>query len=133
MRLWLRFALFFLSIFRCVVLNAKEAEDRFILNVHSKKHVNLIKNISSKEFDSRRNKIAAKFNSIYFNEGSSESAYLAAGSVVDVISQSNSISTANISNSILVSVVRWKMFSIFCIFWCLVRRKNVSQLKISSV
>ncbi|KAM3751263.1 hypothetical protein ACB098_04G095500 [Castanea mollissima] len=70
---------------RCVVLNAKEAEDRFILNVHSKKHVNLIKNISSKEFDSRRNKIAAKFNSIYFNEGSSESAYLAAGSVVDVV------------------------------------------------
>lgn len=69
---------------RCVVLNAKEAEDRFILNVHSKKHVDLIKNISSKEFDSRRNKIAAKFNSIYFNEGSSESAYLAAGSVVDV-------------------------------------------------
>ena len=116
-----------------MVLNAKEAEDRFILNVHSKKHVNLIKNISSKEFDSRRNKIATKFNSIYFNEGSSESAYLAAGSVVDVISQSNSISTANISNSILVSVVRWKMFSIFCSFWCLVRRKNVSQLKISSV
>ncbi|KAF3976008.1 hypothetical protein CMV_000755 [Castanea mollissima] len=70
---------------RCVVLNAKEAEDRFILNVHSKKHVDLIKNISSKEFDSRRNKIAAKFNSIYFNEGSSESAYLAAGSVVDVV------------------------------------------------
>jgi histone deacetylase 4/5 len=69
---------------RCVVLKAKEAEDRFILSVHSKKHVDLIKNISSKEFDSRRNKIASKLNSIYFNDGSSESAYLAAGSVIDV-------------------------------------------------
>jgi histone deacetylase 4/5 len=68
-----------------VVLKAKEAEDRFILSVHSKKHVDLIKNISSKEFDSRRNKIASKLNSIYFNDGSSESAYLAAGSVIDVI------------------------------------------------
>ncbi len=68
-----------------MVLKAKEAEDRFILSVHSKKHVDLIKNISSKEFDSRRNKIASKLNSIYFNDGSSESAYLAAGSVIDVI------------------------------------------------
>ena len=68
-----------------MVLKAKEAEDRFILSVHSKKHADLIKNISSKEFDSRRNKIASKLNSIYFNDGSSESAYLAAGSVIDVI------------------------------------------------
>lgn len=68
-----------------MVLDAKEAEDRYVLSVHSKKHVDLIKNISSKQFDSRRNRIASKFNSIYFNEGSSESAYLAAGSVVEVL------------------------------------------------
>ena len=71
--------------YRCVVLNAKEAEDKYILSVHTENHVNLIRNISSKKFDSRRNKIASKFNSIYFNEGSSESAYLAAGSVLEVI------------------------------------------------
>ncbi|KAI9088396.1 hypothetical protein K1719_029845 [Acacia pycnantha] len=70
---------------RCVVLDAKEAEDRYLLSVHSKLHVNLIKHISSKLFDSRRNRIAAKLNSIYFNEGSSEAAYLAAGSVVEVV------------------------------------------------
>ncbi|KAG2679456.1 hypothetical protein I3760_11G050900 [Carya illinoinensis] len=72
------------SSFRCVVLDAKEAEDKYVLSVHSKKHVDLIRDISSKRFNSRRNMIASKFNSIYFNEGSSESAFLAAGSVIEV-------------------------------------------------
>jgi acetoin utilization deacetylase AcuC-like enzyme len=67
-----------------VVLKAKEAEDKHIASVHSQNHIKLIKKISSKEYDSRRNKIAKKFNSIYFNKGSSESALLAAGSVVEV-------------------------------------------------
>ncbi|XP_010259827.1 PREDICTED: histone deacetylase 5 [Nelumbo nucifera] len=69
---------------RCVVLNAKEAEDRHIASVHTQSHIKLIRNISSREFDSRRKKVASKFNSIYLNEGSSESAYLAAGSVMEV-------------------------------------------------
>ncbi|KAK9926116.1 hypothetical protein M0R45_023363 [Rubus argutus] len=69
---------------RCVLLDAKEAEDKHILAVHSQNHVNLIKNISSKQFDSRRNRIASKLNSIYLNEGSSEAAYLAAGSAIEV-------------------------------------------------
>ncbi|KAI5648310.1 hypothetical protein M9H77_34315 [Catharanthus roseus] len=69
---------------RCVVLTSKEAEDKNIALVHTKNHIDLIKNISSKKFDSRRNKIAASFNSIYFNEGSSEAAHLAAGSVIEV-------------------------------------------------
>lgn len=69
---------------RCVVLSAKEAEDKNIALVHTKKHIDLIKNISSKKFDSRRNSIAASFNSIYFNEGSSKAAHLAAGSVIEV-------------------------------------------------
>lgn len=68
-----------------MVLNAKEADDKYILGVHSKNHVKLIRNISSKQFDSRRNRIASKLNSIYLNEGSSEAAYLAAGSVIEVI------------------------------------------------
>lgn len=67
-----------------MVLNAKEAEDKHIASVHTKTHIDLIKNISSKKMDSRRNRMAAKFNSIYFNEGSSEAAYLAAGSVIEV-------------------------------------------------
>ncbi|XP_058180770.1 histone deacetylase 5 isoform X2 [Rhododendron vialii] len=69
---------------RCVVLSAKEAEDKYIAAVHTKNHIDLIKNISSEKFDSRRERIAAKYNSIYFNEGSSEAAYLAAGSVLEV-------------------------------------------------
>ena len=67
-----------------MVLEAKEAEDKHIASVHSQNHIKLIKKISSKKYDSRRNKIAKKFNSIYFNKGSSESALLAAGSVLEV-------------------------------------------------
>ena len=73
-----------LVIFRCVILNAKEAEDKHIALVHTKSHVDFIKNISSQKFGSKWDRIAARFNSIYFNEGSSEAAYLAAGSVVEV-------------------------------------------------
>ncbi|PON32636.1 Histone deacetylase superfamily [Parasponia andersonii] len=69
---------------RCVLLDAKEVEDEHILLVHSQKHLKLIKNISSKQFDSRRARIASKYNSIYFNKGSSEAASLAAGSVIEV-------------------------------------------------
>lgn len=66
-------------------MEAKEAEDKHISYAHSQSHIKLIKTISSKEFDSRRHKIARRFNSIYFNKGSSESAWLAAGSAIEVI------------------------------------------------
>ncbi|KAG9439099.1 hypothetical protein H6P81_019264 [Aristolochia fimbriata] len=69
---------------RCEVLTAKEADDKYLELVHTKKHIDLMRNISSTNFDSRRSKIASRFNSIYFNEGSSEAAYLAAGSVIEV-------------------------------------------------
>ncbi|KAH7665181.1 Histone deacetylase family protein [Dioscorea alata] len=69
---------------RCVVLNGKEAEDEHIASVHTNGHIKLIKAISSEQFDSRRDKIASKLDSIYLNKGSSEAAYLAAGSVVEV-------------------------------------------------
>ncbi|KAK9669127.1 hypothetical protein RND81_13G111200 [Saponaria officinalis] len=68
---------------RCEILNAKEAEDKYLQLVHSKYHVDLIKTISSKQFDSKRDRIASKFNSIYLNKGSSQAAYLAAGSVLE--------------------------------------------------
>uniref|UniRef100_A0A7N0TC05 histone deacetylase n=1 Tax=Kalanchoe fedtschenkoi TaxID=63787 RepID=A0A7N0TC05_KALFE len=67
---------------RCVMLNAKEAEDEFIELVHSKNHIKLVHSIGSLRTDSQRRKIESKFNSIYLNEGSTEAAYLAAGSVL---------------------------------------------------
>ncbi|KAM3384471.1 hypothetical protein ACQJBY_008856 [Aegilops geniculata] len=69
---------------RCVDMKAKEAKEKYIASVHTPNHIKLIRDISSKEYDYRRNKTARKFNSIYFNEGSSESAFLAAGSVIEV-------------------------------------------------
>ena len=83
------FSFSFIVFSRCVILEAKEAEDKHLLLVHSINHVNLIKNISSKQFNSRRHKIASKLGSIYFNEGSSEAAYLAAGSAVEVVFTAN--------------------------------------------
>nr|XP_043615253.1 histone deacetylase 5 [Erigeron canadensis] len=69
---------------RCVIFDAKEVEDKYIAAVHTNNHIKLIKGISSEKVPLiRRNKMAEKFNSIYFNEGSSESAYLAAGSVLE--------------------------------------------------
>ncbi|CAL9083864.1 unnamed protein product [Musa textilis] len=68
---------------RCVVLNAKKVEDKYLASVHTRNHIEFIKNISSKEFDSRRQRIASKLDSIYLNVGSSEAAYLAAGSVIE--------------------------------------------------
>lgn len=70
---------------RCVALQAKEAKDKYIASVHSQTHIKLMKDVSSKKYDSSRDKIAKKFNSIYFNKGSSESALLAAGSVIEVM------------------------------------------------
>ncbi|CAI9111825.1 OLC1v1012148C1 [Oldenlandia corymbosa var. corymbosa] len=69
---------------RCEILSAKEAEDPHIALVHTKKHIDFIKSISSPKYDLQRRRLAASFNSIYFNEGSSDAACLAAGSVVQV-------------------------------------------------
>lgn len=70
---------------RCVIMNAEEVEDKYAALVHTKKHIELVKGISSSKFDSRRNSIARNFNSIYFNNGSTEAALLAAGSVIEVV------------------------------------------------
>ncbi|CAM8902568.1 unnamed protein product [Rhodiola kirilowii] len=68
---------------RCVMLNAKEAKDEFIGLVHSKNHIKLVRSVSCLKMDSQRRKIESKLNSIYLNEGSTEAAYLAAGSVLE--------------------------------------------------
>ncbi|KAL6012004.1 hypothetical protein ACLOJK_002474 [Asimina triloba] len=67
----------------CVVLSAKEAEEKYVASVHSQKHTELIRKISLKEFNSRANHTAFENNSLYFNKGSSKAAYLAAGSVIE--------------------------------------------------
>ncbi|KAL7098901.1 hypothetical protein ACP275_09G047700 [Erythranthe tilingii] len=69
---------------RCVILDAKDAEDNQLALVHTKNHINLIKNISSGNSESKLIRIAAQYNSVYFNQGSSEAAYLAAGSVIEI-------------------------------------------------
>ncbi|MCL7041832.1 hypothetical protein MKW94_006470 [Papaver nudicaule] len=70
---------------RCVVMTAKEAEDKYVALVHEQYHVQLIKNISSKEFDdSDREMIALNCDSIYLNKGSSEAAFVAVGAVMEV-------------------------------------------------
>ncbi|KAI3872995.1 hypothetical protein MKW92_025144 [Papaver armeniacum] len=61
---------------RCLVLKAKEADDRKITLVHKQKYT-----------DSQRKKIASKFNDVYLNKGSSQSAYLAAGAVSEKIAK----------------------------------------------
>ncbi|XP_047329871.1 histone deacetylase 5 isoform X2 [Impatiens glandulifera] len=68
---------------RCIFVSAKKAEDKHISPLHTKEHIDLVKNISSKR-RAQRESVANRLNSIYFNEGSSESAYLAAGSVIEV-------------------------------------------------
>lgn len=67
-----------------MVFKAKEVEDKYLAAVHTNNYINVIKTVSSKKSVSQRNKVAAKYRSIYFNEGSSESANLAAGSVLEV-------------------------------------------------
>ncbi|KAL1215106.1 Histone deacetylase 5 [Cardamine amara subsp. amara] len=69
---------------RCVVLGSSKAQDKHLQLVHTKDHVNLVRSISTKQKDYQRNRIASQLNSIYLNGSSSEAAYLAAGSVVEV-------------------------------------------------
>lgn len=66
-------------------MEAREANDDELTTVHTNKHVDLMRGISSKAYGKgAREKLAKYYNSIYFNKGSSESALLAAGSVVEV-------------------------------------------------
>ncbi|CAK9231555.1 unnamed protein product [Sphagnum troendelagicum] len=73
---------------RCVKVEAREATDEELRSVHTESHVELMKAVSSRTYGRHGRKgIAKRYNSIYFNEGSSESALLAAGSVIEVSDQ----------------------------------------------
>ena len=70
---------------RCIPIEAREATDDELATVHTQKHVTLMRKVSSNEYgDQHRRILSRRYNSIYFNRGSSESALLAAGSVVEV-------------------------------------------------
>ncbi len=82
------FALILFDLFlgRCVKVEAREATDEELRSVHTESHVELMKAVSSRTYGRHGRKgLAKRYNSIYFNEGSSESALLAAGSVIEVV------------------------------------------------
>ncbi|KAF3563848.1 hypothetical protein DY000_02011451 [Brassica cretica] len=68
---------------RCVVLGGTKAEDKHLQLVHTKDHVNPVKSSTNKK-DYQSDRTASLVNSIYLNGSTSEAAYLAAGSVVEV-------------------------------------------------
>ncbi|GKF23941.1 histone deacetylase 5 [Tanacetum coccineum] len=76
----------------CEVFKAKQVEDKYIKAIHSEIHTLFLKTISSKitnfmaaTYDYDNSVYFDSYNSVYFNKGSSESAYLAAGSMLQVV------------------------------------------------
>jgi histone deacetylase 4/5 len=73
---------------RCVKVEAREATNEELSSVHTQNHVELMKAVSSKNYGKHRRKaLASRYDSIFFNNGSSKSALLAAGSVIEVADQ----------------------------------------------
>ncbi len=71
---------------RCVKVEAREATNEELSSVHTQNHVELMKAVSSKSYGKHRRKaLASRYDSIFFNNGSSKSALLAAGSVIEVV------------------------------------------------
>lgn len=70
---------------KCVMVEAKEASEEQLAGVHSRKHIEVMKSIGTARYNKKkRDKLAASYSSIYFSQGSSEAALLAAGSVVEI-------------------------------------------------
>ncbi|CAM6108085.1 unnamed protein product [Calypogeia fissa] len=70
---------------KCELVAAREATTSELSCVHSKKHIDAMRVVSNKAQEkSSRISLAKKYNSVYFNEGSSLSALLAAGSCVEL-------------------------------------------------
>ncbi|CAI5483470.1 unnamed protein product [Closterium sp. Yama58-4] len=69
---------------RCIRVPAREATDEELQSVHTRDHVAFIRAVSSDQLSAEeRDACSRAFNSIFFNEGSSSSALLAAGSVAE--------------------------------------------------
>ncbi|XP_024540177.1 histone deacetylase 5 [Selaginella moellendorffii] len=70
---------------RCVRVDARPATAEELATVHTDRHIEKMSSVSSRAYGKEgRAALARRYNSIYFNDGSSESALLAAGSVVEL-------------------------------------------------
>lgn len=69
---------------RCVPVIARAATDEELEGVHTCEHVALMSSVSTVLNAEERDTLSETFNSIYFNEGSSLAALLAAGSLVEL-------------------------------------------------
>ncbi|KAJ7299256.1 hypothetical protein O6H91_Y266500 [Diphasiastrum complanatum] len=70
---------------RCVRVEAREATDEELASVHTHKHIAIMRAVSSRSYGREgRAALARRYSSIYFNEGSTESALLAAGSTIEL-------------------------------------------------
>ncbi|CAI7759966.1 unnamed protein product [Closterium sp. NIES-53] len=73
---------------RCIRVPAREARDEELQSVHTRDHVAFIRAVSSEQLSAEEREACSRaFNSIFFNEGSSSSALLAAGSVAELSQQ----------------------------------------------
>eukprot|EP00899_Mesostigma_viride_P002664 jgi/Mesvir1/12399/Mv00570-RA.1 len=70
---------------RCERIPAREVTDDEMKTVHSRPHIELVRNISSRQYgNAGRAALASKYNSVFFNKGSTQAALLSAGSVVEL-------------------------------------------------
>ncbi|CAM6092712.1 unnamed protein product [Calypogeia fissa] len=69
---------------RCVKVEARDATPAELASVHTEEHIANMCAVSSKKLGKVKRAELARRDSIYFNEGSSNSALLAAGSVVEI-------------------------------------------------
>jgi histone deacetylase 6 len=68
------------------MVETREATNEELCSVHTQNHVELMKAISSKSYGKHQRKaLASCYDSIFFNNSSSRSALLAAGSVIEVV------------------------------------------------
>lgn len=68
---------------RCVRVPARKATKEELESVHEEKHVDFIDSLTGKDIN-ELTELSQLYNSIYFNESSTESALLSAGSLVEV-------------------------------------------------
>lgn len=69
---------------RCERVEARDATAAELASVHTEEHVANMCSVSNKKLAKSKRAELARRRSVYFNEGSSSAALLAAGSVVEV-------------------------------------------------
>lgn len=73
---------------KCTRVDAREATDAELASVHTPKHIAAMRAVGKQAYDrEERLSLGRRYNSIYFNKGSSGAALLAAGSLVELASR----------------------------------------------